>query len=305
MLEPNRLLRRVVLVTVVAVSSVLVSCASGDVAGFDAPPTRVRDYSAFRAELDTFVSASPHLKMETIGVVGYGEFEAPLLVVRFDGADGTDRPLSVLATGGVHGNEPAGAAWTLALVRELAARPELHAGTAVDVIPVVNPWGWAHDIRYNADGRDINRDFASWETQEAILVRDFLEDKVYDVVIDHHEDPGAAGFYVYQYGTRDEKVTRGLIDRIRSAGIPIEQDVTMVILRTDDGLIDAPMWGLRYMRVTRQLSITNYIRLHGNRTVYTVETPVSLPVEQRVEAHRIAYGHLVQAALQARDGNVE
>ncbi len=47
---------------------------------------------------------------------------------------------------------------------------------------------------------------------------------------------------------------------IRSLGYPIEQDVRMVILRTRDGLIDAPRWGLRYMRLTGQLSITNYLR---------------------------------------------
>lgn len=39
----------------------------------------------------------------------------------------------------------------------------------------------------------------------------------------------------------------------------------MIILRTDDGVIDAPMWGLRYMRLTDQLSVTNFLRLEGNR----------------------------------------
>jgi hypothetical protein len=59
-------------------------------------------------------------------------------------------------------------------------------------------------------------------------------------------------------------------------GYPIEQDVSMAVLKTANGIIDAPMWGLWYMRLTGQLSIANYYRLNNSRFVYTVETPASL-----------------------------
>ena len=190
-----------------------------------------------------------------------------------------------------------GPAWAVELIRDLAGNPGWRPGAQIDVIPVVNIWGWAHDIRYTADGRDINRDFASFNTQEARLIRTFLSDRHYDLVIDDHEDPDATGFYLYQYGLKDQEWSREVIAAIRDGGYPIEQDVNMIILSTDDGLIDAPMWGLRYMRLTGQLSITNYIRLARNRHVYTVETPTTLSLDARIAAHRQAFEILSTRAV--------
>ena len=70
----------------------------------------------------------------------------------------------------------------------------------------------------------------------------------------------------------------------------------MVILRTRDGLIEAPRWGLWYMRASRRLSMTNWLRLEGAAKVYTVETPTSLPLEDRLLLHRMAFEALLSAA---------
>ena len=76
-------------------------------------------------------------------------------------------------------------------------------------------------------------------------------------------------------------------------GFPIEQEVTMVILRTKDGLIQAPRWGLWYMKGSRRLSLTNWLRLRGIPKVYTVETPTHLRMEERLLLHRTAFEMLV------------
>ena len=76
-----------------------------------------------------------------------------------------------------------------------------------------------------------------------------------------------------------------MIREICSLGYPIEQDVRMVILLTRDGLIDAPRWGLKYMRLTGQLSVTNYLRLEHYEEVYTIETPTNLSEEDRLRMH--------------------
>jgi hypothetical protein len=68
----------------------------------------------------------------------------------------------------------------------------------------------------------------------------------------------------------------------------IGQDVSMVILKTANGIIDAPMRGLWYMRLTGQLSIANYYRLNNSRFVYTVETPASLMWEDRLKMQQTA-----------------
>ena len=69
----------------------------------------------------------------------------------------------------------------------------------------------------------------------------------------------------------------------------------MVLLKTQNGIIDAPMWGLKYMQLTGQLSIANYFRLYHSPYVYTVETPTSLALEDRLVMQRTAVDMLIDS----------
>ncbi len=155
-------------------------------------------------------------------------------------------------------------------------------------------------MRYDSAGIDPDRDFATFASETARAVREIARGRRYDVVLDHHEDPDARGFYLYQYADRDTRPTRGLIAKVRAMGFPVEQDVRMVILRTRDGLIEAPRWGLWYMRASRRLSMTNWLRLEGAAKVYTVETPTRLPFDDRLLLHRTAFAELLSSALPGR-----
>ena len=207
--------------------------------------------------------------------------------------------LRAAAAGGEGGSlRAAGAGWTVELVRLLANDPSAFPEVSFDIVPLLNPWGWSRDVRYDLDGRDINRDFATFATQEARIFRDLVLGQRYDFAIDHHEDSSATGFYVYQYADRDTGPTRRLIDRVRGLGFPIEQDVSFVILRTRDGLIRAPRWGLWYMKASRRLSLTNWLRLEGIPRVFTVETPTAFPMTDRIALHRLAFASLAVDVLQ-------
>jgi len=279
-------MKRAVSIILPILAIVLLSCASGDHEPFAGDTPVVRDLDALAVKLQTLCDQSSLLSLEQAGQVTYDGFGAPVWVVRYRPPEAERR---VLVTGGVHGNEPAGCTWVTELVSVLADRPQLYRNVSFDLVPLVNPWGWNRDIRYNREGRDINRDFASFETQESRILESLFDSEGYDLAIDHHEDPDAGGFYLYQYAKRDTTLSRTVIEEIRKLGYPIEQDVHMVILRTRDGLIDAPGWGLRYMRLTGQLSITNYLRLEHSREVYTIETPTHLPMEDRLRMHRRAF----------------
>ena len=279
-------MKKAITVILLILAGVLLSCASGDHEPFAEDTPVVRDLNALAAKLQAVCDESSLLSLEQAGQVAYGGFSAPIWVVRYR-PPGAER--RVLVTGGVHGNEPAGCAWVTQLVSLLADGQQLYGKASFDLVPLVNPWGWSRDIRYNREGRDINRDFASFETQEARILERMFDSRGYDLAIDHHEDPDAGGFYLYQYARRNTTLCRTVIDEIRKLGYPIEQDVHMVILRTRDGLIDAPGWGLRYMRLTGQLSITNFLRLEHSQEVYTIETPIHLPMEDRLLMHRRAF----------------
>ena len=135
---------------------------------------------------------------------------------------------------------------------------------------------------------DINRDLAPQRSQEARIIAGYLKENRYDLMIDDHEDPSASGFYMYQYAMPSQDLSRKVIAAVRAGGLPIEQNVNMVILKTDDGLIDAPMWGLWYMRATNQIGVPNYSRLYNSDNVYTVETATRLDYEARLTAHQTA-----------------
>ena len=270
---------------------ILYACASGHHAPYNGDVPLQRDLSTCEQRLQQAVSSTRKLTLYEIGRVSYPEFEAPLWRVLFRPGDPVKT--RILFSAGIHGNEPAGVECALRVIEAVALNPEKYKHIAFDIIPVVNPWGWVHDIRFNQAGIDINRDFATFASQEAKIIKHALEKDQYDMMFDLHEDPGARGFYIYQYGMEDKQVAEQIVAAINDMGYPVEQDVKMVILKTENGIIDAPMWGLKYMRLTGQLSIANYYRLYHSPYVYTVETPTSLAMEDRLVMQRMAVDMLV------------
>lgn len=271
------------------------SCASGHKAMFLETQPLVRDISSVSARLLKATSSS-QLSMKVLGEVEYGKYKVPIWVVTFTPVKETK--YRVFLNGGVHGNEPAGAELMVETIEMLAKDPKKYENISFDIVPIVNPWGWSHNIRFNQEGRDINRDFVSFKAQESTIIKKFIEGKTYDIMTDHHEDPGGKGFYIYQYGNPDTTLSRRVIEAERGSGYPIEQDVSMIILKTKDGLIDAPMWGLWYMKATRQLSLSNYARLYNSKKVYTLETPTILDLKNRLRMHQMALEILIDSLYQ-------
>ncbi len=273
------------LIVVIAIGLVVLR-ATGHREPFPETQPVVRDISLVEDRITNAVATSEQLTLTTIGDVVYGEYRAPVWAVSF--APSEEPEYNVLLTGGVHGDEPAGVESMVQTIETLAENPQKYEDVHFDIVPVVNPWGWSHDTRFDRDGRDVNRDFASFTSQEAVILREFTTGKKYDLMVDHHECEDGTGFFMYQLGNPSQSVSRKVIKAVRDQGHPIEQDVRMIILKTEDGLIDAPMWTLRFVRLVNRLSMTNYFRLNDNDMVYLTETPTSLSWESRLMMHKIA-----------------
>ena len=127
----------------------LLSCASVHHEPFAEDPPPARDPAALETELRALCDGSELLELEEASRVEYGEFHAPIRVVRCRPPEAERR---VLITGGVHGNEPAGSAWVAELGEWIAREPQLFEDSEIDLVPLVNPWGWSRDIRFNRDG---------------------------------------------------------------------------------------------------------------------------------------------------------
>ena len=61
----------------------------------------------------------------------------------------------------IHGDEPTGTPLVQRLAEYLQQHPELLIGHTVVLLPVANPDGVAHKSRFNANGVDLNRNFAA------------------------------------------------------------------------------------------------------------------------------------------------
>jgi len=61
----------------------------------------------------------------------------------------------------IHGNEPAGTPLVEKLIEYLDENPELLVGRKVVLLPIANPDGLAGNWRFNANGVDLNRNFAA------------------------------------------------------------------------------------------------------------------------------------------------
>ena len=69
----------------------------------------------------------------------------------------------ILVTGGVHGNEPAGAYAALDLAYNLhldsISLKTYTKDFTIHIYPCMNPWSYEHDTRENEAGIDLNRGF--------------------------------------------------------------------------------------------------------------------------------------------------
>jgi hypothetical protein len=286
---------RPIVISALAVLTILTACASGSTTPYSAEPPVVRDIGAFYSRLERATAPQSFIQVKTLGEVTYAGYKAPIKL--FSIANRSGFKYRAFLSGGIHGNEPAGAETMGRFIEALAGDASLFPGISFDIVPITNPWGWSHDKRHNADGKDINRDFAAFSSQEAKIISGYLEGQHYDLMIDDHEDPDGKGFYLYQYAMPGQSLSRKVIGAVREMGFPIEQDVNMITLKTDDGLIDAPLWGLWYMQATRQLSFPNYCRLYKSDTVFTVETPTRLQYEDRLAIHSRVRGIILQDLL--------
>jgi len=229
--------------------------------------------------------ATPRLRSHEIGRVTYrgASFEVPAF------SFSADRPgwraVRVLVASGVHGTETAGVEAVLRIAAMLAQDPGRYAAVSIDLVPVINPWGWVYGYRYDGDGEDVNRDFASRRTQEARIVRRLMDGGgSYDLVLDLHESK-KPGYFIYQYLRSPEGFGDEYVRLLVRLGRPRENAYREGMFATRDGILSMPAAVLPWVALGGRLSLEQYARLHGTRHAYTVETPLADEFERRVSVH--------------------
>lgn len=179
----------------------------------------------------------------------------------------------IVVTGGVHGNEPSGAA----VLSELAA-------AGIQTFGPCNPWGLANDSRYLESGRDLNRSFARSDVPEVALVKAFLDAHPPALLLDLHEDRSASGAYLIQHGPDDDlghRIVAELEDELA-----FEPKPHFNVLEGEGGVLKPGEIVLAAVELSRFYGLAFYTWRTYGCTTFVVEVPHRWPLEKRKHAHQ-------------------
>jgi hypothetical protein len=246
----------------------------------------VRELAPIQRALQEADDASAHVLLTEAGKTSYKGLEVPIWRLAYRPFQPDLKQVLILA--GIYGNETSGVDYVVQLIQDLARLAGPPPAYDLDVIPIVNPWGYVRNLPFNRNGVDIGRDFTDFDSHEARVLRRFLREKRYDLVLDLREDAEADGFCIWQYGLDDAGAAGQTVSRLQAAGYPIAHDTSLMFMKPRNGIVQAPLWGVMFLRLSRQLTTAGYIRRNVSNTVFTIVIPAALPLEGRIAMQRIA-----------------
>lgn len=219
---------------------------------------------------------------------------APMLVLWRE-AEKPDAPRFYLS-GGIHGDEPAG---PLAII-ELMRQDRLPRDCGLVIFPMICPENLLDNSRENRAGVDPNRDYNHLRSDEVKAQVAWLEAKggSFTAAFCLHEDWEFDGFYLYEvaYHPRGVRVADAILRAVENI-TGIESRGEIEGRPATDGLIS-----ISNLETRSDWPEALYLFSHHTRLVYTLETPSSLPLAGRVEAHVEAVSAAIESCLRQLAG---
>jgi len=153
-------------------------------------PASPRSLSEVMAALDR-LQATGRCTLTRLGNTPQGR---PLVMAEVTDFQSPYRKATLLLIARQHGNEPAGTEAALALLEHFATAPtaleqEILKFLRLAAIPVANPDGAAVGRRVNANGVDLNRDWAALSQPETRMIDAAVRRLQPDAILDLHELP--------------------------------------------------------------------------------------------------------------------
>jgi protein MpaA len=192
---------------------------------------------------------------------------------------------TILLSGGMHGEEPAGVE---AVLRWLEGREWRRWPVSWLVFPCINPYGWERNYRRNRQRRDINRQFrARTDTPEAELIKRLVRGRRFLFSMEFHEDVDAAGYYLYE-GRRHPPYWGERILRAVARVIRLNPDPVIDGNRASGEALIRRQLDEAALRRRAQWPMAYHLFRHCTEHILGSETPVRAPFETRVRAHLAA-----------------
>lgn len=199
----------------------------------------------------------------------------------------------IYLSAGIHGDEPAPPLALLDLLESGAFDGRAHWL----ICPLLNPAGFIRATRENAEGVDLNRDYRRTRSQEIAAHIAWLQRQPNLAMnLCLHEDWEATGFYLYEVNPHGR---RSLAEEIVAAvrqDFPIDPHEIIDDRPAKGGIIRPSAAHLDPAK--RELWPESlYLRVHHTTLGYTLETPSSFPLDQRIAALRTAVNTALNLAL--------
>jgi len=255
----------------------------------------MRSYSQLIKRLQVVAEASS-IAMEALGEFTAGGHNYTLVLMHL-GTPGPGKK-SVAISAGIHGDEPAGVEAVIQFLEANAYNEALLSRFHFTIFPCDNPSGWELGIRENADGIDLNREFdAPSPAAEVKIIKNALQGRCFDLVIELHEDIDSPGFYLYELAEQPElRVGESIVEVVASAGYPINDNSIIEGLGAEGGII-RPAETRELPRTSLPKAVYTYLTCGGH--VITLEPPASvLPLEDRVKIGFIGLNVALDKAAQ-------
>ncbi|MDH5566474.1 MAG: hypothetical protein OEY15_07395 [Myxococcales bacterium] len=208
-------------------------------------------------------------------------------------------PVDAVLIGGIHGREPAGA---LAMARYVPRLVERGGSLGLLLMPLLNPWGYLHHIRYGPSGASVSDSDhllghrPSPACPEAAAITAFVMNGVRirpgAAVLDLHEDPvyeapdyqfEGSGSYIYVTGkgAMAHPASRRVRDCLDRSRLPlVREGVTRFGERLADGVIVDTADGSIDELLARRVGCSPVITVEN-----LLHAPDSPPLAQRVEVY--------------------
>ena len=260
---------------------------------------KVRDYHEVARAVERAGREIPSLRVVEPGAVETAKGRYPFYHLTLKGAKtGNPGPRPVYIGGGIHGDEPGGVWAVMEFLKRYPSLPDWYQRFEFTVLPCINPFGFEHNTRVNAEGIDLNRQFRNPSPPaEVRFVKHAAADRPFLLAMEFHEDVDTPGFYLYELTQPGEPSWgREMIARI-GAKYPINRNPEIEGLPAEDGLIHRENADDDFRTMIEQRTDwpqAFYHYANGSRRCYTTETPVHLTREERAEIHLTA----LDAALQ-------
>lgn len=178
---------------------------------------------------------------------------------------------------GIHGNEASG---PIAL-NQFANYPGMFHDVDTTIIPILNRYGYAHNLRHNKNDFDLNRDYKNAHQQETKKHLKLIKDQKYNLAICLHESHKATGCFIYKPNRNKRLDVMEEILIAMSRVMPIDNRHTEWRVEIERGILKDTKYKEHHWTEAVYFS-------HQDIPAFTIEVPAAAPLQQRIVTFKAA-----------------